>query len=284
MAKKVILSHGYDTHIFYLQNRFPWGLGFWLRRLPRAVALPADLKAFDRVVLLSSKTDFGRFFDGLVARFIGCKHIRIIPNSVNADFKPDSNNFRDKLELGTGPLFLCVANYSTRKNQQMALEAYCRANVPNSSMVFAGSELGDYGRNVQQMWEASKSQHPHLRVHFLEGLSRGDIVSAFRSCDVFVLSATAETQPIAILEAMACAKPFISTDTGCVSELEGGIVIKGVDDMAEQMRTLAENPNMRDQLGQRGKSYFEKYCAPDATRKAWLDLIEEVVHGEKADS
>jgi glycosyltransferase involved in cell wall biosynthesis len=169
-----------------------------------------------------------------------------------------------------------VANYSLRKNQGMALEAFIKAHIPGSSLVFIGSHLGDYGRELQNRWSKVQSRYPEISVYFLENFSRPEVVSAFKCCDVLLLSATAETQPIVILEAMACSKPFISTDTGCVSELQGGIVVSDVSDMALHMRRLAENVSERDALGQLARKYFETHHAPEVTNRAWLDLIYEI--------
>ncbi|MEO7098017.1 MAG: glycosyltransferase family 4 protein [Luteolibacter sp.] len=275
-CKSVILSHGYSARIIPNLKRFPWGILRYLRWLPYVFDLPHQLRTFDRVVFLSYKTDFGRFYDGWVAEFIDCKNIRVIPNSVTAELKSNSSNFREKMGLGEGILFLCVANYSPRKNQEMALKAFCRANIPGSLLVFIGSSLGDYGRRVQEIWYSQQASHPDLNVYFMEDLTRMEVVSAFRSCDTLVLSATAETQPIVIIEAMACGKPFISTDTGCVSELGGGVVVKTVSEMAKQMRRLAQDPAGRETLGRQARKFFEHHHSPEVINQAWLDLLEDV--------
>ena len=161
----------------------------------------------------------------------------------------------------------------------MALLAFCKSNIPNSALVFVGTELGEYGHEVQDYWLKIKSNYPYLKVFFLESLGREEIVSAFRYCDVFVLSAKSETQPIVILEAMACGKPFISTNTGCVTEFKGGLVVNNLEQMAQKMTFLAQNVDIMHSLGQQGMTYFNQFCSPKTTRQQWLNLIEEVVNG-----
>lgn len=274
-SKSVLLSHGYSVHMLELQI-LPRGLFKWFRWLPYVCALPRQLRSIDRVVFLSHKRDFGRFFDAKIAKWLGCNNTTVIPNSVNADLNIGSTNLRKQIGAGDGVLYLCVANYSLRKNQGMALEAFIKAHIPGSSLVFIGSSLGDYGRELQNQWSKIQSRYPEISVYFLEKFSRPEVVSAFKCCDVLLLSATAETQPIVILEAMACSKPFISTDTGCVSELQGGVVVSDVSDMALHMRRLAENVSERDALGQLARKYFETHHAPEVTNRAWLDLIYEI--------
>lgn len=275
-AKKILLSHGYDSHIFYGQPGFPWGLRSWLKRLPQTLVLPIHLARFDCVVFLSKKRNFGRFFDAWIAKAIGCKNTVVIPNSVasNLDFVPA--DLKEKVGLGSKIQFICVANYNSRKNQEMALRAFCMAKIPNSRLVFIGSSLGEYGTRLRDSWTRGQADHPGLEVSFLENQTRLEVISAIKSSDVLVLSATAETQPIVILEAMACGRPFISTDTGCVSELEGGVVVGNVDEMAGQMCNLAENPNHRGALGQLARKYFERHHSPEVINQSWLDLVEEV--------
>ena len=274
-CKSVLLSHGYSVHMLDLRI-LPRGLLKWFRWLPYVCALPRQLRSIDRVVFLSHKQDFGRFFDVKIAKLLKCNNTTVIPNSVNADLNIVSTNLREQIGAGAGVLYLCVANYSLRKNQGMALEAFIKAHIPGSSLVFIGSSLGDYGRELQNRWSKVKSRHLDISVYFLENFSRPEVVSAFKSCDVLLLSATAETQPIVILEAMACSKPFISTDTGCVSELQGGFVVSDVSDMALHMRRLANDASERNELGQQARKYFEAHHAPEVTNRAWLNLICEI--------
>lgn len=280
-GKKILLSHGYETQVIYWRRDFSWGLGSWFRRLPEVVQLPRQLASFDRVVFLSHKVDFGRFFDGWVARTLGYQNTSVIPNAVNnANWYEIPADFKKRYKLTSGSFFLCVANYSPRKNQMMALEAFCEANIPNSSLIFIGSSLGDYGTVVRNKWLSIRDLYPHIEVHFFDGLERSEIISAIRSCDIFVLSATAETQPISLLESMACGKPFISTDTGCVSEFEGGIVVASKHEMVSQMQHLASNPEEAARLGSLGKACFENEYSSPACKRAWLELIEKVVEAK----
>ncbi len=75
---------------------------------------------------------------------------------------------------------------------------------------------------------------------------------------------------------MACGKPFIATDVGCVSELRGGIVVRDAESMAAQMRLLAADADQRASLGETAKRCFESYYSSEVTSIAWLNLIDEL--------
>ena len=108
-----------------------------------------------------------------------------------------------------------------------------------------------------------------------EALVKHNTISALRDCDVKVLAADAETQPIVLLEAMT-AKPFISTNTGCVEEFKGGIVVRDAAEMAKAMRRLANSSHERNRLGSEGRQDYEAHYSLEQTSKAWLQLLEEV--------
>jgi glycosyltransferase involved in cell wall biosynthesis len=237
-------------------------------------SLPWRLRRWDRVVFLTERATLGRFFDHLVANGTGYRAHAIIPNPVIPESFPKNGCvFRDTYGFRDGLLFLCVANYSVRKNQELAVRAFHRAALAGASLVFIGSELGTYGRRVEKLARELATERPGGRVVLLENVSPELTRAAFVACDVFVLSAKAETQPFVILEAMACEKPWISTDTGCVSECPGGLVVRGESAFARALQRLAANGSLRAQLGAEGAAAVrERYCA-----KRVLDDYEELM-------
>lgn len=274
-ARSVLLSHGQSSHL--LNPRIlPHGLGKWLRWLPHICRLPWRIRRFDKVVFLSHKTDWSRFFDARIARLTGARNIAIIPNGVPELPDTPPGAFRQRHRIGAGPLFLCIANYSERKNQERALRAFAEAALPDATLVLIGSALGDYGQRMIALWNQLKEEGRTGRALFFEGLQRDETISALRDCDVKVLAADAETQPIVLLEAMAASKPFISTNTGCVEEFKGGIVVRNAGEMAKEMRLLATYPNERKRLSSEGRQDYEANYSLKRTSKAWLQLLEEL--------
>ena len=101
---------------------------------------------------------------------------------------------------------------------------FSRAPVP-----YHRDEFSKHGEQLPQL-PAGTNYFRHLGLY------------AYRAADLFVLSAKAETQPIVLLEAMASRTPWLATDTGCVSELPGGVVVRSEDELVEKMRELASSP------------------------------------------
>jgi glycosyltransferase involved in cell wall biosynthesis len=227
-------------------------MGGW----PLLFRTPWLMRRYDQLVFLSGRRDFGRFLDHRIARWTGFKNFSIIPNGAfarefNNDALPD---FRGEFNPGSGLLLLCVANYCDRKNQLLAVRAFRRAQLKDATLVLIGGEFNGYSEQVWRLDAALQKELPAGRVVLLEKLSRAQTCAAYRAADLFVLPAKAETQPIVLLEAMASQTPWLSTDTGCVSELPGGIVARSEDDLVEKMRELASSPALRQKLADDGRA------------------------------
>ena len=277
--KKILVSHGYTPHIWDFFPKFPWGLGYWLGGWPLLLRTPWLMHRFDHLVFLSHRRDFGRFFDHRIARLTGFKRFSVIPNGAHArEFNDETvPDFRKEFNLGSGPLLLCVANYSDRKNQLLAVRAFRRAQLPDTTFVLIGSEFNSYTAQVRQLDAEMQKEFPAGHVLMLEKLSRAQTCAAYRAADLFVLSAKAETQPIVLLEAMASRTPWLSTDTGCVVELPGGLVACSEDELAEKMKGLMADKNLRQNLAEAGWAASQKTYDWEKVVAAYEQMLLKVI-------
>jgi glycosyltransferase involved in cell wall biosynthesis len=254
-ARKVIVSQGFSAQIWHPNPRFAWGLGQWLVAQPYVLRLPRMMKAFDRLVFLSPLCDAGRFFDHWVARRLVPDRISIIPNGVHLlELEKAGADFRQLWNIATKYLLLNVANYCDRKNQIATLRDFIQANRSDATLVFIGSEFNDYSASMKTLYESSRAKFPRAQVLFLEKIPRQTINAAYRAADLFVLSAKEEAQPLAILDAMACGVPFISTKVGCVTDFPGGWVVSSGGKTTQAIHRLLDDPDLRRQLGKEGKA------------------------------
>ncbi|MBC7979057.1 MAG: glycosyltransferase family 4 protein [Armatimonadetes bacterium] len=254
-AKRVMVSHGYGLHVLIWQKRLTMGLGLWLRGLRFTLRnLPKLIRSYDSILFLSPQKDMGRFFDHKLAGALRHPGIEVVANGIDLQsFESAPEEFRLRHGIGDAPMALCVANYCERKNQRLAVESFRQASIPGSVLVFIGSELNDYGKSTFAMDQILAGKHPNCRVIFLEKLSREETFAAFRECDFVLLTALAETQPIVLIEAMAAGKPWVSTNTGCVASMSGGIVCKGKTALSAAIRKILSDSNLRRSLGSAGR-------------------------------
>lgn len=277
-GRTVVVSHGFAALQWVRAKSFPWGLGVWLWSLYRSAEMFFWLSKVDRTVYLSNQTDFRGFFDHRIAKIRRYEGRRVVPNGVDPDLRGNSaHELRREWGVTSDQvLFLCVANYSRRKDQGYAARAFRRANLGNATLVFVGSEFNGYSSRFQAEDDLIPSHRKAGRIIWLEGLDRSSTLDAFAACDIFVLSADHEAQPIALLEAMRESKPWIARDAGCIPEMPGGICVHSVTEMASQMVRLSADPGMRTFLGGKGRSAVEKIYNQKRYTDSYCDLVLEL--------
>jgi len=271
-SKKVLVSHGYGGLVWVPAARFPFGLMVLVHSFWQSLRMLTWVKKFDRWVFLSRRRDLRAFYDHWLAEKIRHPGITVIPNGVEVSppCLPPGVFRKQNAIPSSAPFFLCVANYSRRKDQGYAVRAFRQAAMPGSHLVFIGSEFNDSSARFQKEDGRTARSSPPGTIHWLQNVSREQTLAALAECDVVVLSANHEGQPFVLLEAMAAAKPWIARKAGCIQELPGGICVSSERRMAQAMRSLAENLPERMSLGQEGlqaaqcrfsrQTYGQTYC------------------------
>lgn len=281
-SKKILVSHGHSGIHISLTPVFPFGLFYYFSTIYQSIKMLGWLKRFERIVFLSHRCDTKNFFDHILAKLCRHPHIGIIPNGINTPRLdlPPTFCFRQKHNIPADSIFfLCVANYEMRKDQGFAVRAFRKAAIQNSCLVFIGSKFNRFSRSLH----SDDAEHSHLKsfstIIWLENVPRDETLSAFSVCDCFVLSSEREAQPIALLEAMSFSRPWIARDSGCISEMPGGIVVQSTTTMAEAMQRIASDSNQRAKLGKLGFSAIQNVYNKDKTTSAWIKLVEALSLG-----
>lgn len=121
-------------------------------------------------------------------------------------------------------------------------------------------------------------------VHFL-GM-RSDIGRLLNAIDVFTLSSkTVECFPIALLEAMACARPAVCTDVGGVGEMirhrETGFLVppEKPEELAARLTELLRDRSLAQQMGKAARRRLEDEFTLERSVREAEQAIAEVVRG-----
>jgi glycosyltransferase involved in cell wall biosynthesis len=279
----ILVSHGHNVLRWIRVAKFPWGLGSVFWAIYQTTRMCGWIFQFDRVVYLSKYADMSAFFDHSIAKRLGYRGRRVIPNGVNLEERATAPlKFRRDFDIGPEQIvFLCVSNYNYLKNQGFALRSFRMAAIPNSVMIFIGSEFNELSKQFQDEDEiAGGTDHPG-RVIWLEKQDRETTLNAIAACEVFILSSKSEAQPIALLEAMREAKPWIACKVGCIPEMPGGICVHTEEEMAKQMVHLANDQNLRTTLGKRGRQAVEETYNRKHYVDSYCDLISEITGTRK---
>ena len=122
-------------------------------------------------------------------------------------------------------------------------------------------------------------------VHFAG--ARGDVARLLCAIDVFALSSvTVECFPIALLEAMACARPAVCTAVGGIPEMindgESGYLVppKDPQQLAARLVSLLSDPQTARRMGRAGRDRVEAEFDLDRSVAAAQQAIEDVVSGQ----
>jgi glycosyltransferase involved in cell wall biosynthesis len=113
---------------------------------------------------------------------------------------------------------------------------------------------------------------------------RDDIPELWAQSHIAVLpSAYGEGVPMSLIEAAACGRPIVTTDTpGCREIVQDGVngLLVPVNDpaaLAESIRKLAVNAELRRQMGQQGRKLVEAQFSEEIVVAETLDLYRSLV-------
>jgi glycosyltransferase involved in cell wall biosynthesis len=125
------------------------------------------------------------------------------------------------------------------------------------------------------------------RIHLLGSLSQGAVLEKLRSADIFALASVTDTQgasdvfPTVIIEAMAAARPVVSTRLAGIPESvvdgETGLLVPPQDTtaLAEALSRLVEDAKLRLHYGRAGRARIEEHFRIEHTVAPLIELFEK---------
>ena len=125
------------------------------------------------------------------------------------------------------------------------------------------------------------------RVHLIGSLSQGAVLEKLRAADIFALASVTDKQgasdvfPTVIIEAMAAARPIVSTRLAGIPESvvngETGLLVPPEDTMAlaEALSLLIEDAKLRLHYGRAGRARIEQHFRIERTVVPLINLFEK---------
>lgn len=177
-----------------------------------------------------------------------------IPNGVNAqefDHLSGGEAFRAKYGLGAALICLFMGRLHERKGVEVLLQAFQLANIPNSALAIAGVDEGMLTRLKARVSDED-------RVIFTGHLDGETRLAALAAADIFALPATGEGLSMATLESLAAGLPVLISP-GCnlpeVATHHAGMIAEAQPaPLAEALRVLLTNPDLRAEMGENGRA------------------------------
>ena len=215
-----------------------------------------------RIAKICANSDFTR---ANIAAYLGRNDAEVIRPAVDAG----SFSCADY-----GKSFFYPSRLVPEKRLEYAIGAFRKFGKAGWKLIIAG-HLAPSGRNLAYLAGIKKLARG-AGVSILPNPAAGDIARLYSGCSAVLFSAMREDWGIVPLEGMASSKPVISVNEGGPRESivngKTGFLVNSVDEMAEKMRFLADNPDACERMGRAGRKRVEQ----NYTWKIFLDKMEKV--------
>src|SRR5262249_26248881 len=177
---------------------------------------------------------------------------------------------------------LSVARFSDpRKNVRMLFYAYhlLKQHRPNAPRLVLAGSTGPADAD----WAIARDLRIIGNIEYRPNLSPEGLAELYRAASLFVLPSDEEGFGMALVEAMACGVPVISTRCGgpetIVTEGETGHLTPVNDPrgMADRLHQLIQNPEKRALMGSRARDIVDIRFSLEATGRAYLDVYDRLL-------
>jgi glycosyltransferase involved in cell wall biosynthesis len=191
--------------------------------------------------------------------------VRVIPNTIDADMFSPANSARH-----TQVRVLFSGNMTIRKGAPLlpaiarrlgsGVKIICATGLRSSSAAFVGD-------NIECIGPVPYREMPGL----------------YNSVDILLMPTVREGLSLAVLEAMACGLPVITTDCSSMPELihhdKGGYLCKlgDAEDYARRINMLAAAPELRRTMGEYNRARIEAHYRLETMLQSYRNLFEEVL-------
>jgi glycosyltransferase involved in cell wall biosynthesis len=212
---------------------------------------------------------------------------RVIYNGIEIsridDIAGEVDPIRKRRQLGLEPdswLIGNVARLSYEKNQTCLIDAMriVATKRPKAKLVIVG-----WGPLEGQLRSSVERLGLQDSVLFLGHLPSHEVYELLGSIDVFALSSIYEGFNLAILEAMACGRPIVSTNVTGVQEavVDGrtGTLVppSNPEALAQAIVDLLDHPDRAHDMGIAGRARMERHFSSSVMAKQYEQLYQDLI-------
>jgi glycosyltransferase involved in cell wall biosynthesis len=210
-----------------------------------------SLNACDTIISIS---DYNKKM--LTEKFgVDSKKVQVIRLFVDTEeFKPNETK-----------RILIVGQFAERKGHEILFNAVKKLNRNDIKIWVVGGGTWDQVGFVD-VRQLAKDMNLEDKIIFFGMVSDEALSELYELCDIFCLPSRTSSDgnkegiPVTLMEAMSYGKPVISTRHAGIPELVEEILVEenDVNELANAIELLADNPDLRKKLGDRNREIIEK--------------------------
>ncbi len=280
--RKPLIFTNHTRHDLYINN-FPRILQPFLRTYVQRVIAYA-IRNSDLVTAPSHDT--AKWLRMLAPEC--CEHIQVVRNGIRLDetctggiAEREAVRYAVRYALGISPaatVFLYMGRLSPEKNLITFAEAFKSAIQQNTDIEAHWLVVGD---GVCRADLEARTVAICQRVHFVGQVPRQRVRQYLVAADVFVTPSLSEVNPVSVIEALACAKPYVGLQAAWWDEFAGeraGVLCKDVTGLCDAILGLSRNRDLQRELGQ-GALRLSQQFDIRAITACWAELYGRVLEG-----
>src|SRR3954465_12636339 len=239
-----------------------------------------------RAAKILTGTDFSRNSILKVYGDLEEDKVVVVPNAAASEFRPVSREaaaavVRERFNIPS-PFILSVGDLQPRKNQIGLIKAFAelvRAYPQlKHRLVLAGKETWF----ADKVRDAARMSGVGDRIQFSGFVTDPDLLNLYNACDLFVFPSFYEGFGLPALEAMACGRAVVCSNTTSLPEVVDGAAILfdpfSADEMVRALADLLLDAELRarmERLGLQRAAHFSWQKTAERT----LDVFREVAEG-----
>jgi len=226
--------------------------------------------------------------------FLGIKNNKtfIIPNGLDLsefDNLPAKKVLRDKYPiLKDKKVVLFLGRLDWKKGLDVLAKAY--GNIikqRNDVYLLIVGDGPDSFKNKVKQWFKNEGVFGEEKINFTGMLTGKDKLEALSGSDIFVLPSYSENFGMAIVEAMACGLPVITTNTvgvhNEITETNGGLIIPSGDALrlSEAIIKIINNKELAKEISDNGRELTRERFDFNKVADKMIKKFKEIINYEK---
>jgi len=211
------------------------------------------------------------------------ERVVVLPNGVSSAFRPIAREaaqrwVRSSLGL-PAPFILTVGDLQPRKNQVGLIRAFEKLVETHPSLSHHLVIVGKETWHAAAIRAAARKSKVAQRIHFTGFVSDEDLLRLYGACDLFVYPSFYEGFGLPIVEAMACGRAVVCSNTSAIPEVADSAALlfdpHSNGELVLAMRDVLLNPELRIRLERLGAQRAALFSW-ERTAARTLELYYEV--------